>query len=141
MILITGGTGFLGSHLARVLSSKYKVAIAVRSSSNLFRIRDLVASRRVRLVNLNEVDIRDLFIEGDVTAVIHAATQYGRGLQGDITDHRQIVECNIELPLRLALLCKEFNISKYINIDSFYSHSNQKSHRHTCLSCMLTNFI
>lgn len=125
MILITGGTGFLGSQLTRVLSSKYQVAITVRSSSNLFRIRDLVASGQVRLVNVNEVDIRDLFIEGGVTAVIHAATQYGRGLQGIISDHQEIMECNIELPLRLSFLCKEFNVSKYINIDSFYSHSNQ----------------
>ncbi len=41
-VLVTGASGFLGSHLCRVLISKgYKVNAFVRKTSNLFRLKEL----------------------------------------------------------------------------------------------------
>ncbi|WP_443029209.1 NAD-dependent epimerase/dehydratase family protein [Spirulina sp. CS-785/01] len=43
-ILLTGGTGFLGSHLAqKLLQNNYKVIILKRSFSNLKRIEPIVS--------------------------------------------------------------------------------------------------
>jgi len=65
-----------------------------------------------------------LFARGGVKAVIHCATDYARGSRGNISDFPNLIECNIDLPLRIAKLCQEFNSTSFINVDSFYSFSN-----------------
>ena len=79
-ILITGGAGFLGSHLCEkyVNESEENKVICLDNFSNadLFNIRELLGHRNFRLVNgdIRDKDLLDKLMPG-VDAVIHLAAQ------------------------------------------------------------------
>ena len=76
-VLLTGATGFLGSHLlAGLLSSGYSVVVVKRSSSNPARIANHLS--RITAYDLDRVPLKAAFERAPIDAVIHAATAYGR---------------------------------------------------------------
>lgn len=121
-ILLTGATGFLGSHLLKGLLQKadYSVVVLKRSSSNLSRIKDFISDSRVRLVDVDGGDllaVREVMQKGDVSAVIHCATEYGRGK----LPISKILAANLIFPIGLLDLCVEFNVGVFINTDSYFN--------------------
>ncbi len=94
-ILLTGATGFLGSHLARALvRSGHEVVATVRRSSSLAGIEDIRA--RLALHDLDSVPLAGLFAGPRYDAIFHVATHYGRG--GEVS---AVLEANTLFPLRL----------------------------------------
>ena len=86
-ILLTGGTGFLGSHLARALiNHNHHVTILIRSTSDLWRIDDI--KHRCTFHNLNDMPLDDVFSQTSFHAIFHTACCYGRNGETDeqITD-------------------------------------------------------
>ena len=76
-ILLTGATGFLGSHLLEsFLKSNYKTIILKRSSSNSWRINHLVNEFVSYDVDETEIDI--IFEKEKPDIVVHTACSYGR---------------------------------------------------------------
>ena len=125
MILLTGGSGFLGRVLLeKLIEADFEVAVIVRESTQLSATDATSYGQPFRVVTSESRSLRQLFASDGVTAVIHSATDYARGSKGDIWDFPNLVECNIDLPLRIAALCREFKSPDFINIDSFYSFSN-----------------
>ena len=125
MILLTGGTGSLGKILlSKLIESDFEVALVVRNSTQLSAIETTSYGKSFRVLTSESKSLRQLFASGGVTAVVHSATEYARGSRGEISDFPNLIECNIDLPLRIAKLCQEFKSPNFINIDSFYSFSN-----------------
>ena len=59
-ILLTGATGFLGSHLLRKLVTlNSRVIIVKRSFSNIDRIIDLINSKYVKFHDLDKDNLED----------------------------------------------------------------------------------
>lgn len=115
-ILITGATGFLGSHLVRGLcKAKHRVVILKRSYSDCWRISDLMPSLTV--FNTDQIDLSIAFQEQSIDAVIHTATSYGRGNE----PFSDIVESNQTFPLRLLEKAASFQVGTFINTDTFSS--------------------
>lgn len=112
-ILLTGSTGFLGSHiLKKLLGINYKMIILKRSFSNTFRIENDL--KNLKIYNLDEINLEKIFEENEVDMVLHTATQYGRK-QESIVD---IVETNLMLPLKLLSLSQVYNVKTFINTDT-----------------------
>lgn len=82
-ILITGGAGFIGSHVVRLLVNKYPgyqiVNLdALTYAGNLENLRDIEASSNYRFVKgdiTDEVFINELFAKEQFDAVIHLAAE------------------------------------------------------------------
>jgi dTDP-glucose 4,6-dehydratase len=82
-ILITGGAGFIGSHLVRLFVTKYSSyqivnLDALTYAGNLANLHDIEDSANYQFVKGNIVDsvfIRNLFAEHQFDAVIHLAAE------------------------------------------------------------------
>jgi nucleoside-diphosphate-sugar epimerase len=113
-ILLTGITGFLGSHLAKELvKNGYKVIALKRKSSSLARIKSII--RNVILYDIDELDFEMLFKKhGEIDAVIHTATSYGRN--GESIG--QIFEANTIFPMRLLEVASKAGVGLFINTDT-----------------------
>lgn len=114
-ILLTGATGYLGSHLARALiGAGHRVSCLKRSFSDTRRIDDLLDS-------MTAYDIDNTPIPGllralrGLDAVVHSATCYGRKPGEVLAD---VVDANVSFPLRLLEAATRENVPKFINIDT-----------------------
>ena len=112
-ILISGATGFLGSHLADVLVSKgYSVVILKRSTSDLWRIDHLMSSFKSYDIDL--VPIETVFIENNFDCVIHTACHYGRN--NDSIE--EIVNTNLVFGLQILDLALKNKVEVFMNSDT-----------------------
>ncbi len=112
-ILMTGGTGYLGSHVLRAMISEgHRVVLLKRPTSRLERIEDLLPA--LRTYDLGKVDLHNVFKEHAVDAVVHCATQYGRAQSSPLG----IVEANLLLPLQLLQIGVEHGLKAFVNTDT-----------------------
>lgn len=113
-ILVTGGTGFVGSHLIELLSHKgYELYVLVREGASLARLQRFKSA--IHFVDRN--GLHSAF-SNDLDAVIHLATSYGRGNSNFFSS---IAKSNILLGLKLLDLCIQHNVGLFINTDSFFN--------------------
>ena len=118
-ILLTGATGFLGSHiLERLLKENYNPLILKRSFSNTWRIKHLLSN--VIFYDIDNVPLETIYKEHNIDAVIHTATTYGKNRE----DNSAIIESNLLLPVRLIDLSISHNTKTFINTDSFFNSEN-----------------
>jgi nucleoside-diphosphate-sugar epimerase len=118
-VVVTGATGFLGSHLVRALvSAGSEVFILTRSTSNRARIADLM--ERLRAYEASDEGIEALFAEhAPFDAVLHTATAYDRNGE----PFRNILDANVRYPLKLMECAAKTGTAVYINTDTFSSGS------------------
>lgn len=112
-ILITGGTGFLGSYvIKKLLSMNLKIILLKRTTSNTFRIKDYI--HKCKVYDIEKTNIESIFSKNELDIVLHMATDYGRKKENVIN----LVEINLMLPLKLLSLCKKYEIKNFINTDT-----------------------
>jgi nucleoside-diphosphate-sugar epimerase len=113
-ILLTGATGFLGSHLLKKLVSLdiYNLVVLKRSISNTFRISEAI--EKVQTYDLDKISLETVFAHHKVDYILHCATDYGR----KNSPVQLIIEANLLLPLKLLELGKQNGIKSFINTDT-----------------------
>ena len=112
-ILLTGATGFLGSHLLEaLLTQDYKVTILKRSTSDTWRINHLL--EHVNTFDVDRMAIEEAFKNEKVDAVIHTACSYGR--HGQPT--HEVVESNLLFALKVLDAATLFNTDTFFNTDT-----------------------
>lgn len=124
-IVLTGVTGFLGSHLATALVAQGCEVIGLkRHSSSLQRLAGVLPN--LTLVDVEGADFDALFRDhGTIDAIIHTATSYGRNNESVA----EIFAANTEFPLRLldagaragvhAFMNTDTILDKYLNLYAF----------------------
>jgi nucleoside-diphosphate-sugar epimerase len=130
-VLLTGASGFLGSHLLKSLLSRgYQVIVLKRSKSNCWRIEE-----ELKCCNFVDVDLEPLrvvFEQQKIDAVVHVACHYGRDSQSVL----EVLKSNVLLGVELLELAIEFKVKAFFNSDSFFNtaSSSQKYLNHYTLS-------
>lgn len=115
-VLLTGGTGFLGSHILNgLLDANYNVTVLVRKSSNLYRIENIKEIVEFFFIDENMSNLDDLFSKKKIEAIIHTATEYGRNCLMS-----QILESNLIFPVKLIESGIKHNLKVFINSDTFF---------------------
>ncbi len=115
-VLLTGATGFLGSHLLEALIERnYHVMAMKRSTSNLWRVGGLL--EKAQWINVDEQSLEDAFGHRPIDAVIHTACDYGRGGR----PASAVVETNVLFSLRLLEAAVKFKTSFFFNTDTFFN--------------------
>lgn len=113
-ILLTGVTGYLGSHLANALLANGCEVIGLkRKSSSLQRVEANLP--KLILHDVEDADVSALFTRyGKIDAVIHAATCYGR--KGESAP--QVLEANLVFPFKLLDAAVASGIELFMNTDT-----------------------
>ena len=113
-ILVTGGTGFLGSHLVRHLVTKTndRVLVVKRSFSSTVRLESIRS--KLRFFDADKENLGSMFEEYDIDLVIHCATNYGR--KSELPS--EIAEANTIFPLKILELVSQNGTKTFINCDT-----------------------
>lgn len=130
-ILITGVTGFLGSHLLKYLLkyTDYNFIILKRSFSQLEKIADEINNKRVDYYDIDKISLEKCFEDLNnknihLNAIIHCAVNYGRnGLCNEV------LQTNLIFPVNLIELAIKYNVELFINTDSYFNKENM-SYKH-----------
>jgi nucleoside-diphosphate-sugar epimerase len=112
-VLLTGATGFLGSHLLeRLLNDGFDVTILKRSFSNTKRIDKFLP--KINAFDIDKISLEQIFQDSQFDIILHTATNYGRK-DGKIAD---ILNSNIVYPFELLQYAVQTKVKTFINVDT-----------------------
>lgn len=113
-ILLTGVTGFLGSHLAKALvKAGFEVIALKRKLSSLRRVESI--AEEILFIDIESLNYESLFRDfGQIDVIIHTATCYGRNNQSVSEIH----SANTEFPLRLLDGGSRHGVKLFLNTDT-----------------------
>jgi len=109
-ILITGINGYLGSSLAKTLSTEYNIVGLEYSLENLFRI----AECNYKVYSANEGIPEVIFTEQTIDIVVHTATFYGRNNE----DFSKMFDANLYSPFSLLDKAIQHGCQLFVNTDT-----------------------
>lgn len=109
-ILITGINGYLGSHLAKTLSTEYNIIGLEYSLENLFRI----ANCNYKVYAAKDGIPEEVFTDQPINIVIHTATFYGKNNE----DYLQMFNTNLYSPLNLLDKAIKHGCQLFVNTDT-----------------------
>lgn len=118
-ILITGATGFLGSHLLEaLLDLNYSVIILKRSTSKTWRIDHLLG--KYVSYDIDKTSILDVFKNEKIDIVIHLATQYNKyENDNEICD---MLKTNVIYPSEILEVGYRNDLKGFINTGTFFEY-------------------
>ena len=109
-VLLTGATGFFGSHLLKALVSKgYEVVVLKRSTSDMWRLKGF--ENAFKSYDIDRVPLQTAFEEQPIDIVIHTACVYGR--KGESI--QQILKTNLMFGVELLTAAIDFNTKHFLN--------------------------
>ena len=112
-VIVTGGAGFIGSHVVDKLISKgFDVAVIDNLSSGCSKNLKKSDKLKSYLLDLEKDDIESVFQSEKPDYVIHLAAQTSVNMS--MKDPYHDAEMNILASIRLLELCLKYNIKKFI---------------------------
>lgn len=122
-ILVTGGAGFIGSHLVDRLLGENEWLVAVVDDFNNFyspdikrrNVKGFVSNPNFKLYETdirNDDSLRKIFTENEFDCIVHLA---GRaGVRPSLSEPKLYAETNINGTLNLLELAKEFGVKQFV---------------------------
>lgn len=118
-ILLTGATGFIGSHLLEsLLSNQYKVIIIKRTNSDTWRIEHLLS--KVTVYNIDIDSMESIFEDNPIDIIVHLATLYRKFDNG--FEVNEMMESNVSFPVQLIEAGLRHHIKGFINTGTFFEY-------------------
>jgi UDP-glucose 4-epimerase len=121
-IIVTGGAGFIGSHLVDALiKKKYEVIVVDNLSSG--KISNLNPSAKFFQYDLKEyAKLETIFKDNEIEAIFHLAAQVSvmKSINNPVHDANE----NIINTLNLIDLCKKYGVKKFICASSAAVYGN-----------------
>ncbi|MEP0861615.1 MAG: NAD(P)-dependent oxidoreductase [Ignavibacterium sp.] len=115
-IFITGGSGFLGQYLNRVLSEKHQILTTFYSHTG-----NCKNYNSVQLDLRNLAELRKIFMNFLPDVVIHTAA-ISDTILNSIVSTKEVYEINVNVTEELAKLCQDFNAKMiYTSTDLVYA--------------------
>lgn len=119
-ILITGGTGFIGSHLVNRLFKKNNIFVIKRKGSDTWRLKDV--RENITFVNYeSKKDLEIFFSKNSVDLIIHLATCYHKETD-NISNLQQMDKTNVAFPSLLLSLAKKHKVKAFINTGTCFEY-------------------
>ena len=117
-LLLTGATGFLGSHLLKTLlaDTTDEIVLVKRSFSNPKRITHELKNPRVHAYDIDQIPLEKLPWE-EIDVIVHCATEYGRQ---KYSCHK-VLQTNLLFPVQLLEFAVEYGVRAFINTDSYFN--------------------
>ena len=117
-ILISGGTGFLGSHMVDLLVAEgHQVIILTRAGSSTSKISHNLD--KVSLFDISDRSLSEAFSDSQIDQVIHLATYYGHD-----DNKYQVFASNLLFGNKLLELSIKYKVKRFLNTDSFSSQQD-----------------
>lgn len=130
--LITGATGFVGSHLARRLVKKgWDVHIIIRPQSNLKIISDVIEKLTIHRHDETTDRMFDIFSETKPAIVFHLASLFLA--QHQSKDIESIIKSNILFGTQLVEAMVTNGAYKMVNTGTSWQHYNNEVYNPVCL--------
>ena len=118
-ILVTGGNGFIGSHVIRkLLFNKEIPIILTRKKSNMWRISDLEG--QIITFDSEEPGLDKIFDREEIDGVINLATFYKK--EHSFEDIERMIDTNVKFPTKLLQLCEEHQVPIFITAGSYFQY-------------------
>lgn len=125
-MLITGGFGFIGSHLVRrLLKEGHSVIVLKKKKSNTWRLKDVINTIKIYNYETNE-KLENIFKENKIDCIIHFAMKYIK-THTTIKDIEEFNEVNITFPATLADFACKYQVSSFVNTGTFTEYQSSKT--------------
>jgi len=120
-VLLTGATGFLGSHLLEaLLAENYQVIILKRSTSDTWRIDHLLD--KIMYFDLDQYTLSQVFQRQEVDVIVHLATCYKK--HEESIDIAEMVNTNVGFPSQLLAESVKHGVKGFINTGTFFEYES-----------------
>ena len=110
-ILVTGGAGFIGSHLMRKLQEAGHDAVALDNLSTGLK-ENLLPGMRLVVKDIHDRDVETLFQEEHFDAVVHLAAQ--TLVSDSMTDPENDMYQNVAGTVRILECCRKYGVKRII---------------------------
>ena len=110
-ILVTGGAGFIGSHLMRKLQEAGHDAVALDNLSTGLK-ENLLPGMRLVVKDIHDPEVETLFQEEHFDAVVHLAAQ--TLVSDSMTDPENDMYQNVAGTVRILECCRKYGVKRII---------------------------
>ena len=120
-ILITGGLGYIGSHIAKICENKKVIIIDNKSNSKL-NFREALPYAKVIVDDINIESLNKIFKENKIESVIHLAGY--KSVNESMIDPLKYYKNNIQITFDLIETMKKYSVYKLIFSSSATVYGN-----------------